>query len=366
MKRFCFCSAVLWKLTIPFLTFESIWPADAAAGIVPDGSRIFTTVSGTENICGPADANHNTFCAVASGPAVPVSIPLTTFAAPRGANFGYITASASVTSGKTAAGTTNSNSGPFEFISINDTYTVHGTATGPFPITVTLHITGSYGTVPAGPPFGNVLSFEASLLEIGTFHPEATLTQFVVDPFPPDAQNPMTAQVSQNHSAVTSPTPVTFPLDLQVSYSKIVNIDDVFDIAYGIDLNLAGRGQINMIPTTDVISFALPSGVFLTSVLGSTFGTPSAVVGDYNGNGVVDAADYVMWRKNEGTTNTLPNDPIGGTIGPAQYDQWRAHFGQTAGSGSGIDANAAVPEPATPVLLVFAATVGCLWRPRPE
>ena len=57
---------------------------------------------------------------------------------------------------------------------------------------------------------------------------------------------------------------------------------------------------------------------------------PSPLTGDYNNNGVVDAADYVVWRNNQGTSNALPNDPIGGMIGAAQYNQWRAHFGQTA------------------------------------
>jgi T5SS/PEP-CTERM-associated repeat protein len=81
--------------------------------------------------------------------------------------------------------------------------------------------------------------------------------------------------------------------------------------------------------------------------------------GDYNQNGVVDAADYVVWRDNEGTSNDLPNDEIGGMIGQAHYDQWRAHFGQTSGSGSALTpaetTSANVPEPATWVLLVLAA-----------
>ena len=72
--------------------------------------------------------------------------------------------------------------------------------------------------------------------------------------------------------------------------------------------------------------------------------------GDFNGNGVVDAADYVVWRKNYGT--------------PAAYDTWRAHFGQTAGSGAGANANATIPEPATLVLLTFAAAGWCLRRGR--
>ncbi len=96
--------------------------------------------------------------------------------------------------------------------------------------------------------------------------------------------------------------------------------------------------------------------------------SPASLVGDYNGNGVVDTADYIVWRKNSGTSNVLPNDPIGGMIGSAQFDQWRAHFGQPPASGSGVSANnstdAAVPEPATLVLLMFAAAGWYLRRGR--
>ena len=84
--------------------------------------------------------------------------------------------------------------------------------------------------------------------------------------------------------------------------------------------------------------------------------------GDYNNDGTVDAADYVVWRKNEGTTNALPNDPHGGTIGPLQFDTWRAHFGQTAGSGA--LPNTTVPEPASALLIIFAAALLCGRRPR--
>ena len=87
--------------------------------------------------------------------------------------------------------------------------------------------------------------------------------------------------------------------------------------------------------------------------------SPPGLTGDYNNNGVVDAADYVIWRKKSGTNASLPNDPIGGTIGSAQYGQWRAHFGQTlSGSGSGLSAGAtSVPEPAAFVLLLIGGLV---------
>jgi hypothetical protein len=77
------------------------------------------------------------------------------------------------------------------------------------------------------------------------------------------------------------------------------------------------------------------------------------VSGDYNDDGKVDAADYVVWRKNDGTTNMLPNDPHGGTIGQNQYITWRDNFGMMNGAGSA--GWAAVPEPASMMLVVVAA-----------
>ena len=62
--------------------------------------------------------------------------------------------------------------------------------------------------------------------------------------------------------------------------------------------------------------------------------TAPGLTGDYNGNGVVDAADYVVWRKGLGTTYTQDH-----------YNVWRANFGQTADRGSLT--NGTVPEPAT-------------------
>ncbi|HVT27734.1 MAG TPA: PEP-CTERM sorting domain-containing protein [Lacipirellulaceae bacterium] len=82
----------------------------------------------------------------------------------------------------------------------------------------------------------------------------------------------------------------------------------------------------------------------------------AGIPGDYNLDGHVDAADYVLFRKYAGTTTALANDPIGGTIGQAQYDQWRSHFGQVAGSGAGPITNAAIPEPATLMLMMLAVS----------
>jgi hypothetical protein len=90
-------------------------------------------------------------------------------------------------------------------------------------------------------------------------------------------------------------------------------------------------------------------------------GSSPALNGDYNNNGRVDGADYVVWRDNVGTTNPLPNDPTGGTIGPTQYNTWRSNFGLGAGAGSGLGVSA-VPEPSS--LLMAVAIVGFLSQYR--
>jgi formylglycine-generating enzyme required for sulfatase activity len=64
--------------------------------------------------------------------------------------------------------------------------------------------------------------------------------------------------------------------------------------------------------------------------------------GDYNQDGEVDAADYVLWR----------NDPTSYGGDPVGYNTWRANFGQTGGSGVGeFDS---IPEPSTLLVLLLA------------
>ena len=97
---------------------------------------------------------------------------------------------------------------------------------------------------------------------------------------------------------------------------------------------------------------------FGTTFLIADVGLAAGVPGDYNDNGIVDAADYVLWRNG----GTLQNDATPG-VQPGDYDVWRSHFGQIAGSGAGANVNAAVPEPATLVLLLMA-TAGTIPRLR--
>jgi hypothetical protein len=70
----------------------------------------------------------------------------------------------------------------------------------------------------------------------------------------------------------------------------------------------------------------------------------AAQTGDYSGNGKVDAADFVVWRQNLGTMNTIPNDNTPGSVSQADYAVWRSLFGN-GGAAAGASAGNVVPEP---------------------
>ena len=70
----------------------------------------------------------------------------------------------------------------------------------------------------------------------------------------------------------------------------------------------------------------------------------AGIAGDYNHNGVVDGADFVVWR-NGGSPDSSQ----------AGYNLWRSKFGNTSGSGSSVGSAAgAVPEPTSALIAVLA------------
>jgi hypothetical protein len=73
--------------------------------------------------------------------------------------------------------------------------------------------------------------------------------------------------------------------------------------------------------------------------------------GDFNADGIVDAADYVVWRESGGSQ--------------AEYDMWRTDFARTTGGGTSpaADSSTAAPEPGW-VALVMGGAIVLLCRPR--
>ena len=89
----------------------------------------------------------------------------------------------------------------------------------------------------------------------------------------------------------------------------------------------------------------------------------SAIPGDYDKNGIVEAADYTKWRQLFGTTNSDADGNGDNTVNAADYVVWRDNLG-AMNSGLGGFQGAAVPEPASVVLgfVAIAVTVAAERR----
>lgn len=142
-------------------------------------------------------------------------------------------------------------------------------------------------------------------------------------------------------------------------------------------LSISGTGKVDLGASINELVAALSLGGM--SQLGGTYGSSASaatnkldqwftgtgiltiplasLLGDFNSDGKVDAADYAVWRENLGTMTMLPNDNnLGTPIGQPHYDLWLSHFGSMSGSGSGAALGTAVPEPTS--LWLVAAVVG--------
>lgn len=120
-----------------------------------------------------------------------------------------------------------------------------------------------------------------------------------------------------------------------------ISLGEIYNVSNQVDFIEAFVGAIN----------PLSGETENVEVLVELIGEPQTLNGDYNEDGVVDAADYVAWRDNVGEPEgTLANDPNEGPIGAAQYDTWLSNYGATLGSG---EAPSTVPEPG---MLALSAT----------
>ncbi len=80
--------------------------------------------------------------------------------------------------------------------------------------------------------------------------------------------------------------------------------------------------------------------------------------GDFNRNGVVDAADFALWRNHlDGDEAILGGGGDGsGIVDEGDYALWKLHYGAGTGTSLGSASTAAIPEPGTAIvacLLLF-------------
>jgi hypothetical protein len=195
-----------------------------------------------------------------------------------------------------------------------------------------------------------------------------------------------------------SPAAVSFAGDVVFGPAAVVTMEiggtavgSLYDqINVAGKLTLAGTLKLSLIngfmptagQTFDLFNWGTLAGTFaalqLPAITGLTWNTSQlssgivsvaavGIPGDYNNNGAVDAGDYVLWRKYQGTTHALPNDPTGGTIGTAQYNAWRSNFGKPPGSGASLNGpGSAVPEPSTVRFAIISSLVALILRRRSQ
>jgi autotransporter-associated beta strand protein len=153
----------------------------------------------------------------------------------------------------------------------------------------------------------------------------------------------------------------TINLDIGPDSHDEIAVTGIASLGGTIDVDLAGAfsiaegAQYTLLTATGGIldmgyNLSLPANFTASIVnLNSLVLTYSAgLQGDYNGDHVVDAADYVVWRKTDGS--------------PTGYNNWRSNFGASNGSGSG---GGSVPEPTAWLLFSIAfAFAGVCGRSR--
>ncbi|MCC7475403.1 MAG: PEP-CTERM sorting domain-containing protein [Pirellulales bacterium] len=126
------------------------------------------------------------------------------------------------------------------------------------------------------------------------------------------------------HSAM--PTKVASPL-IGEGFTIIDDLDRGADGKFYLTQSRSQPATVGGIFVVD------PSGTVLFDSRTASLPIVGTTSGDYNYNGVVDAADFVIWRAQEGQSGAgLAADGDGsGTVDAADYDHWRTRFGNTTG-----------------------------------
>ena len=100
----------------------------------------------------------------------------------------------------------------------------------------------------------------------------------------------------------------------------------------------------------------IANGFLIDDVVFSVAGDLS-LAGDYNSDGVVNAADYTVWRDNLGPgSGGLGDGDDDGDTDNDDYLIWQQQFGATQSS-LGTASSTSVPEPASWVLMAFASAL---------
>jgi hypothetical protein len=158
------------------------------------------------------------------------------------------------------------------------------------------------------------------------------------------------------------------PVGVLLAHGSNLAFSEFSDAAYNLGLDR----RLDRIPHTasELTIELFASGAGWTAAYGDeSWGIDNleillnATAADYNGNGTVDAADYVVWRKSLGQIGSeLVADGNGNRlVETGDYELWRVNFGKSAivrpvsiGSSS---VGTAAPEPSTALFVALAIVI---------
>lgn len=231
----------------------------AQAQTMPDGAAVWMTLE--SNACWDHVPGHNDPCAASAEFGPSGGIPMQTYGAPPNS---WVTGFAQAAADGAQSYLLGYGAG-FLYISMRDTYTVHGAADAPFSITARLAMEGVANSIWQPRVAKYFLSHAGATVEIGNFYDGDILEQFRVQPF----SSATTATWDSGN--VIGPY-ASMPFLVATSHSRTVETGDVFELGFGANIVL-NIGELDAMHTTR-ITFDLPDGIWLTSRNGAVFGTP--------------------------------------------------------------------------------------------
>jgi hypothetical protein len=171
------------------------------------------------------------------------------------------------------------------------------------------------------------LDFDINLrTSSGSLVPIVELYGYQADGSPTDAEARSLSRFLGRSAPITSNALVSIPLDVEELSSMLEASPDIGIVAY----EAAPTVGVRIVATQFADQFPATFSPPMLNIGYSIPSSPAHAVpaGDYNRDAHVDAADYVVWRKLNGTQGDSPADGDGdGDVDQEDYGVWNGQFG---------------------------------------